>query len=165
MLKADQQKHSLKPVFWAIGIIATLCLGFSYIAEFWADLKPCRLCLVQRYIYAGLFLMTLLGSFLRHKVIISKIMILLSCVGIMFGSFHSLVYLRLINVKCSSQTYTPSDLDSFKSSLTKSVNCSNQLLPFTKIPLPLLNIIIYSACAYIAYKGNSQLHRKTIRSD
>lgn len=72
------------------GLIAALCsllaLGIAYYAEFWMQLVPCELCLLERWPYKIVLalgvLALLLGGFLARGLIILAGIVMLANVGI-----------------------------------------------------------------------------------
>lgn len=146
LLKIDRPEGRLKPLFATIAWLATLCLVFSFVAEFGYNLKPCRLCLAQRYIYAGLLFTGILGYTLRFKALACKILMLLLCIGFFISAYHSLTHFGLVKTKCSSSIKKASDGLSFMKSLTDSPACSENTLSIFAIPAPIANASIYLAC-------------------
>lgn len=145
-LKIDRSESRLKPLFATIACLATLSLAFSFAAEFGHNLKPCRLCSAQRYMYAALLLTGMLGYVLRFKALTRKIMMLILCIGFFISVYHSLTHFGLVKAKCSSSIIKASDELSFMKSLTASTACSENTLSVFGIPAPVANAGIYLAC-------------------
>lgn len=77
-----------------LGVLFTLCVGalaFGYMAEHLYDIKPCALCLYQRYVMGTLIAITVLGllpSLSRYVQIIMVSACLASLVGFGLGAYH-----------------------------------------------------------------------------
>ena len=146
-------KTSLNPVFLAIILLAGSCLSFSYLMEFWGGLEPCRLCLIQRYVYAVLLLISILGYGLKIKEFCHRTMMLLLCLGFLTSTYHSLVYFGLVTMKCSVSTDNVEDEESFMINLTRSPSCSKETPPILGIPLPIINAGIFLICLLYLTRG------------
>ena len=137
----------------AIALLAGICLSISYIVEIWGGLEPCRLCLIQRYVYAGLLLAGVLGCRLKVKVLCRKAMMLLLCFGFLISIYHSLVYFGLVTTKCSVPTNQVEDEESFIKTLTKSPSCSKNMPAILGISLPIANAGIFLICLLFLTRG------------
>jgi disulfide bond formation protein DsbB len=158
-LRIDRSEGRLKPLFATIAFLSAFCLVFSFGAEFGYNLKPCRLCLVQRYIYEALLLSGILGFVLRFKALVLKIVMLMLCIGFFISAYHSLTHFGLVKAKCSSSIYKASDELSFMKSLTDSPACSDNTLTIFGIPAPVANAGIYLACWACLNKRKIQAKR------
>ena len=75
--------------FKIASIFATVTIIFSLFSEFYYDLKPCRLCLVQRFLWIGLALTCYSALFLNYHV---RFKILLSLIFLFFLSVTSIYH-------------------------------------------------------------------------
>lgn len=126
----------------AIGIIAILCLGFSYFAEFWAHLKPCRLCLIQRYVYFTLLLLGSLGYMLKWKENFRKATLLILLTGLSIAAYHNMLQLGVTSSKCSSNAIVK-DEASFMQGLSSDSSCTEKVPTLFGLPIPFVNVCIY----------------------
>lgn len=141
-LEAETSQTSLKALFSTILLLSVLCLATSIIAQNWAGIRPCRLCLVQIWIYLGLAISSSLWVIRRLFWINALVLLLLSC-GIFVASYQSLSFIGLIEEKCHvsiSEIYAP---ESSQEKTIHAIGCSNQALKFWGIPAFLINLCVY----------------------
>ncbi|HVW99162.1 MAG TPA: disulfide bond formation protein B [Candidatus Babeliaceae bacterium] len=143
MSETEQPECCFKAVFLAILLLAVLCLLFSLFAQFLAGFKPCKLCLIQRYIYLGLGCLSLWWLIGRQRWLRVAIPLILA-VGLFVASYQSLAYFGLIDAKCSMHVDNIFKQTSPQGVSVSAQNCSSHMLNFAGIPLSLINAIIYS---------------------
>ena len=146
-LRTKASKNSLKPVFLTISTFAASLVGISYIFEFGLNYVPCSLCLSQRYIYIALFLVSLLGYFMRHERAFRTVAHLLLITGIVAASFHTLSYFGFIETKCSVKTLFPAyEEHSVLMDAHNYVPCSEQMIKVFGVPASIINVFSYMCC-------------------
>lgn len=80
-----------------IAFLALGALGAAYIGEYFFDLKPCILCLYQRYIFMGTALVALLGLCLPSAR--KQILMIFISAGLFFMNFGIATYQVLVEKK------------------------------------------------------------------
>jgi disulfide bond formation protein DsbB len=65
-------------VFAALG--AAAALGIAYAAEFWGDLVPCALCLLERWPYRVVIILGLLAAIAPHSLV--RVLLMLAVVAL-----------------------------------------------------------------------------------
>lgn len=141
-------KSSFQPIFLAICLVALGCLAFSYFAEFWAYLKPCRLCLIQRYVYFALLLLGSLGYMLKWKETFRKATLLILLTGLSVAAYHSMLQLGITSSKCSSKVIV-NDEASFMQGLSSASSCTEKASTLFGLPIPFVNVCIYLSFSVI----------------
>ena len=154
LLKAKPLKSPLNPVFLTISALAVGCLVFSILMQYLMGLEPCRLCLTQRYIYAGLGCLGALGYLMPNKKIVRRCLFFVLGIGILVALYHSLVVFGLIESKCILQPILTQGIENFSDMIAKPQTCTEARLSFFGIPIPLLNTAIY-LCCFKLLKTNS----------
>lgn len=144
-----QPDNRLKAVFLAILSTSVLCLAFSLLAQIWGDLKPCRLCLIQRYLFVGLACISILGCFRVWVKFNKKMTFLILCAGLLISFYHTLVYFGVIEIKCLMQKNDALDLTTFNENFIQRADCSNQMLVVLGVPASLANSLIFMGCAML----------------
>tara|TARA_B100000287_G_scaffold122154_2_gene113962 strand:- start:13796 stop:14296 length:501 start_codon:yes stop_codon:yes gene_type:complete len=76
-----------KPYFWAF-LISTSALIFALYLEYIASLKPCHLCILQRYAYGITLILSLLAFIYKFKKIISFLICISMLVTLMIAFWH-----------------------------------------------------------------------------
>lgn len=135
----------------AISLLAGFCLSLSYIVEIWGGSEPCKLCLIQRYVYAGLFLVGLMGYILKAKKAVCTIALLVLSAGFLVATYHSLVYFELMESRCVNLNSHIVDESSFIQSLSAPNPCMHKTLNLFGIPAPAANAIIYLLSFRLVY--------------
>lgn len=158
-------KHPLNPLFLAIALLAGSCLSFSYIAENWGGLEPCRLCLVQRYAYLSLVLVGVLGCVLKAKESFRKIALLVLSAGFLVSAYHSLAYFGFIQTRCTSQIRGIINESSFIQNLSTPITCSQKTLSFLGIPAPTANALFFLLGFWCAYKKRVIIDKTATNGD
>jgi len=152
----DRQKKVIKPAFWTIFSISTICLGCSLVVEFLAGLDPCKLCLGQRYTYLCLACLSGLGIFLPTTRFIPYAISLLLLAGLVVAFYQSLAFAGLVNMKCHATPTAAFDPLAFKEGLRSTTTCSEPIISIAGIPITWINILIYSGLALVLYKALPQ---------
>lgn len=148
-----------------ISLLAGACLSFSYIVEIWGGFEPCRLCLIQRYIYAGLVLVGVTGYILKAKKVVCTIILLVLSAGFLVASYHSLAYFGFVETRCASQISDMIDESSFIQSLSAPAPCSQKIFNFLGIPAPSVNALLYLLGFWVVYKRCSSTRKTSTNSD
>jgi len=148
-----------------ITLLAALCLAFSYIVEIWGSFEPCKLCLIQRYTYASLILVGVMGYILKAKKIVCTIALFVLSGGFCVASYHCLVYFRLIESRCSSSISKIGDESIFLQSLSSRTSCSQKNLSILGMPAPSVNALIYLVGFVLIYKRSDSAHKISTNCD
>ena len=147
-LANPQQTHK-RGAFLAICLISALCLAYSLIAQDWADLKPCGLCLAQRCVYLALLVVGLLGWILKQHELIRKGTLAVLCIGFIIATYHSLLHFKIVSSKCSMQTSEILNSSVDKKTLSHSNSCSAKSIHIFGIPGQVANVVIYLTSFWI----------------
>ena len=71
-----------KLMFIGLAVLSAASLGMAFIAQFVFDLKPCNLCLIQRWPFVIIIAFGLIGYFLTNKPKIASL--IMGLIGITF---------------------------------------------------------------------------------
>lgn len=137
LLKLQSKNHLFqqKNYFWFISSIAFFVIVFSYTIEKGFNLPVCKLCLIQRYLYASLFLVSLIGLIKKPQIALTLCMLVLSFLFVV-STYHSLIQFGLLKDQCISLASKITNMTSFEQTLFESpVPCSNKSLSFMGLPL------------------------------
>ena len=145
-LRNNQPKTALNRLFLAFCALSVCCLAFPLIAEIWWGLKPCKLCLIQRYVYLGTALLGILGLILPYKSLFRQTLLLLFALGTYTALYQSFAHFGLIETKCITQNAQGQEITDFKSMIYQPANCNEQTLEFLGIPASVINSLIYLSC-------------------
>ena len=138
-------KTALKPLFWAIFVLSALGYVFSWIAQNWAGVVPCKLCLAQRYVYVALLSVSLAGCLTNRTEYCRKILLFIISIGLLVAAYHSLTYWGVIKTKCSFSASDLGDLENFRRGLAVNPTCIEKMFLFLGIPAPLWNFLLFLA--------------------
>ena len=128
-----------------IATLAATCLTFSVLAQYWMGFKPCGLCLAQRYVYASLCVLGVLGWLLQAKQLLRYCLMVVLCVGVGVALYHSLVIFGVIESKCVLQAIQAEGTVNFSDMLEKPQTCTEPRMSFFGIPFSVINSLIYLA--------------------
>lgn len=143
---------------------SAICLGFSYYFEFWGHLKPCRLCLIQRYSYVGLFVFGALVYTLQWNEIFRKLILIILSAGFIVATYHTLIHFGVVASKCSREANT-ADVTAFMQWISQPTSCSDKTFTILGIPLPCINASIFLFSALITLRAKRQPNPELSESD
>ncbi len=129
------KKAPLWVVFFLSGISVTLSIYFEY----FENIAPCRLCIIQRTIHGILIAVSTMGVFYRFKNLSIKICQGLLGISFLVASYHSLIQMGVLKDRCNTALEF-NDIASFKTLLTNPpLPCSKTPIQFLNIPIQILN--------------------------
>jgi disulfide bond formation protein DsbB len=127
-------------VEYLVTIIAFFAVSASFFAEYFLNYSPCFLCLVQRAFWIAIFISSI---FVR---LTPKWIIFLLLVNGCVASYHTLIYLKVIEDRCNTTLLVkhPNDY----AALLKENGCSKKAWEIGKIPAPILNMTLSFTLIY-----------------
>lgn len=146
-------KTRLNRLFFGLALLSACCLLFSLVAQNWMDLKPCRLCLAQRYIFLVAVVLGASGLVFHCKVIFCRLLLIVFMTGACIAVYQSLAHLGLFEAKCEIVPEYWQESLSFKKVINQPGTCSEQVLKVLGIPASVLNSFIYVSCCIVILLG------------
>ena len=104
-LSMKLKNNLFNPSFLSI-IIAIFALLFAFYYQYFLGYKPCYLCMLQRYVYAGIILVSLVGIFYSNNKIIPILLGILFIIIISISFWHLGIELQwwAASLECSGMT-------------------------------------------------------------
>lgn len=135
-----------KRLLIACSIFSLIVLIFSFLAQHFWKIEPCRLCKLQRIPYYFLLLIPLLGLANRRYEITKILILCLFLASLILSTYHLLVIGGIVKDFCAvpSQIKTADD---FMNMLNSPVPCSESAWKFLKIPIAGYNLLF--SCVFI----------------
>ena len=81
-------------------ILSLLILAFSFYHQYVENMKPCKLCNLQRYIYIAIVVIAPFGKLQRFNPIIRMIINIIFVFGLLLAIYHALIQFGLIADSC-----------------------------------------------------------------
>ena len=105
LLSMKLKNNLFNPSFLSI-IIAIFALLFAFYYQYFLGYKPCYLCMLQRYGYAGIILISLVGIFYYNNKIIPMLLGILFIIIISISFWHLGIELQwwAASLECSGMT-------------------------------------------------------------
>ena len=139
--------------------ISLIVLIIVFILEYIFKLIPCDMCLVERYPYYALILLSLIAMYLMktEKVRLRKIIDYLSVITIIFGFFYTLRHVGVergiikLNTGCSNALVNTSDKLALLEELNQAalVRCDEATYLFNFISIAESNLILMTFLLFI----------------
>ena len=124
---------SKKKIFICNAIIALIIIISSFFFEFYYLLTPCKLCLIQRYMWVIFFILSLLGIFhTTNKKIISLFFFITLFLLFLISLYHSAIEAGLIENIFSCTISTGFEASSIEELSNIIVNTENNDCAFPK---------------------------------
>jgi disulfide bond formation protein DsbB len=155
--------------FLTVLVVSTLLIGVAYFFEFGMGLKPCALCLYQRYPYFLAMILALLGLLLLRNLGIQKVFCLLLggifLIGAGLGAWHAGIEWGFFAGpdSCSAPVDIPAQIDAFRTALNqvRVVNCAQAPWRFLGVSLAgwnsLISLDFAGFCFIAGFYGSSSL--------
>jgi len=148
--------------FVFIFMISLFALASSLILDLAFDVKPCRLCAIQRLFFIVLAFASCAGIFIQEKFLILGLIALFSAACIAVSLYHLVVQLGIVSDPCSIGI--PKDMQGLKDALfNKQASCSKITL-VAGIPLSVWSLLFSLACLIISGKILIA-HRRNTQTD
>ena len=139
--------------------VSLITLIIVFILEYIFKLIPCDMCLVERYPYYALILLSLIAMYLMktEKVRLRKIIDYLSVITIIFGFFYTLRHVGVergiikLNTGCSNALVNTSDKLALLEELNQAalVRCDEATYLFNFISIAESNLILMTLLLFI----------------
>lgn len=149
LLVNKHSKTPLKAIYLTILLISGLCLSLSLFAEFSAHLRPCNLCLAQRYVYIALIALSFLGYLFKFEHLACKVSWFVLCLGFCIAGYQSLAYFGFIKAKCSTNPDFLLNLAELKKGHIQAPDCSSQMFSVLGVPACVASALIYLFIAWL----------------
>lgn len=131
-------KSSPKIAFYLLLGVSVSVLLISFFAEYYWKLIPCKLCNVQRSLYAFLGFFSLLGIFSSSYTKSCRICAIILAASCVMATYHALIQFGILQDRCSS--HTVADLTAFEAVLTATpISCAQKSWKIIKIPVSVYN--------------------------
>ena len=136
--------------YWgsAVFIISILAISSAFIAEYVYDLRPCKMCLHQRYPYYFIIFISLIFYFLKKNTnVLLYILIELSIIyGLFYSIWHVGIEKKLLKVPqgCSGALEKSGSTDILKEQILNQpiINCENVSWQILGLSAAVLNTIL-----------------------
>lgn len=129
------QRH----IFLTLLMISVVALLFSFSAEHFLNLAPCRLCIAQRSLYVFLAIVAIWGLLSRFKKYAINLCRILLVLSFAVASYHSFIQFGIVKDRCIVGEKIET-IDSYEAFLKKTYSgCSENSMKIFNIPIPILN--------------------------
>lgn len=148
--------------FLSLFCLATLFLYLSFYLEFSWELKPCKLCQIQRYFLIAIAIICSFGFLSKWKKISNFALILSFLFLLIVSSYHTAIIIGWINDPCQVPKNF-GNIDEYFQLLKNYIPCSTTALKILYIPIPLYNVFLsLGALWVIIFKKKKGLSLKTL---
>jgi disulfide bond formation protein DsbB len=140
MTNVNQNRKSWIVSFpFLCGIFALVAFCLSMVAEYLWKIEACRLCKIERSIYAGILIFSTFGLWQRFKTLAKGVVLFLLVTLMLLSSYHLLIQWGLFTDPCA----VPNDiatLEDFQKMLDSPLPCSKIAWQFFGLPVSAYNL-------------------------
>lgn len=162
LLKEGVLKSPLSRSFLAF--LSAVCVAFSWMAEGWMGLKPCHLCLVQRYLHIGVLVLAGVGCAFPDQRLFRQLLVLIFAVGSGIALYQSATSFGFLPMKCTIGAEHWKGVLGFRERVGHPLNCNKDMLKIMGVPASVCNGLMNLGCLFLLLCNRKLNFRITKRS-